>query len=108
MNALSRRSLLLAGSAAAAAPSDRVNVAVVGLRDRGREHIEILGSRPGSHVAAVCDIDQAQTERAVQLGEKVQGAKPRTHQDIRRLLEDEEIDVVSMAACNHWHALGTI
>jgi len=108
MHSLNRRTFLLSGSAAAAAPSDRVNVGVVGLRSRGREHIEILGKLPGSRVAAVCDIDQAQTERAVQLAEKVQGARPKTYQDIRKLLEDKGIDAISIATCNHWHALATI
>jgi len=108
MVCLNRRSFLLAGSAAAGSPSDRVNVAVVGLRGRGREHIEIFGSQPGSRVAAVCDVDQAQTERAVQLAEKVQGARPKTFQDIRKLLEDKEVDAISIATCNHWHALATI
>jgi len=108
MSGFNRRSFLIGAGAAAAAPSNRVNVAVVGLRGRGREHIEIFGALPESRVAAVCDIDQAQTERAVQLVEKVQGARPKTYQDLRKLLEDKDIDAVSIATCNHWHALATI
>jgi len=109
MQSINRRSFLLAtGSAMALGANDRVNVAVVGVRSRGREHISIFGALPGARVAAVCDIDQAQTDRAVQLAEKVQGSKPKTYQDFRKLLEDKDIDAVSIATCNHWHALGTI
>lgn len=81
---------------------------VVGVRSRGRAHIEEFAKRPDCRVAAVCDIDTAQSERAVQLAMKFQSSKPKTYQDIRRLLEDKDIDVVSFAVCNHWHALATI
>ncbi len=110
MSGIHRRSFLLAAGASmtAAGANDRINVGVIGVRSRGREHIEVFGGQPGARVAAVCDIDQAQNERAVQLAEKVQGSKPRTYQDIRRLLEDKEIDAVSIATCNHWHALAAI
>jgi predicted dehydrogenase len=106
---MNRRIFLLGtGLAKAAGANDRIRVAVVGLRGRGRDHIEEFGRNPGSSVAAVCDIDTAQIERAVQLTEKVQGRKPKTYRDIRRLLEDKDIDAVSIATCNHWHALATV
>ncbi len=90
-----------------AGAGERIQVAVVGVRSRGRDLIEEF-ARNGSRVAAVCDIDTAQIERAVQFTERLQGQKPKTYQDIRRLLEDKEIDVVAIATCNHWHALATI
>jgi len=109
MQPMNRRSFMLgAGGAMAAGANDRINVGVVGVRGRGREHINIYGTLPNSRVAAVCDIDQAQSERAVQLTEKVQGSRPKVYQDFRKMLEDKEIDAVSIATCNHWHALGTI
>jgi len=42
------------------------------------------------------------------VAEKQQGKKPGAVQDMRRVFDDPEIDVVSMATPNHWHALGTI
>ncbi len=109
-----RRTFILTSGATAlatqtaAGANDRVNMAVVGVRSRGREHAGIFSTLPGSRVAAVCDIDTAQSERAIPLVEKAQGLKPKTYQDIRRLLEDKDIDAVSLATCNHWHALATI
>ena len=108
-----RTFILTAGSTAlatktAAGANDRINVGVTGIRSRGREHADIFARQPGSRVAAVCDIDTSQTERAIPLVEKAQGTKPKAYQDFRRLLEDKEIDAVSLATCNHWHALGTI
>ncbi len=88
--------------------NDRIRMAVIGVRGRGRDHISIYGKLPNSTVAGVCDIDQAQNERAATLTEQVQGSKPKTYKDLRKLLEDKEIDAVSIATCNHWHALATI
>jgi predicted dehydrogenase len=110
MKPIDRRSFLLGTSLAlpVRGANDRINVAVVGVRSRGRRHIELIGKRPDARVAAVCDIDTAHSERAVQLASKIQGSKPKTYRDLRQLLEDKEVDAVSIATCNHWHALATI
>ena len=99
----------MASGMTALGANDRVNVAVIGLRGRGRDHITSYASLPQARIAAVCDIDQAQIERAVTFTEKATGAKPqKTYQDIRKLLDDKDIDAVSIATCNHWHALATV
>ena len=56
----------------------------------------------------MCDVNQAQTERAVALAEKDQGTKPKVYEDMRRVFDDKDIDAVSIATPNHWHALATI
>lgn len=89
---------------AALGANDRINVAVAGLGGRGREMIGVFAAQPGCRVAAVCDIDQARMEQAAQLCQP----KPKTFGDLRRLLDDKEIDAVVVTACNHWHALATI
>ncbi len=107
---MNRRTFLLSSGAlaSAAGANDRVNVAVAGVRGRGREHIEIYARQPNCRVAAVVDIDQAQSERALGLADKAQSFKPKVYQDFRQMLDDKEIDAVSIATCNHWHALQTI
>ncbi len=112
MQELPRRAFVITAGAAisrtAWGANDRINVAVVGVRGRGRDHIAEYIPQGNTRVAAVCDIDTAQTERAVQLVNKLGGGTPKVYQDYRKLLEDKTIDVVSLATCNHWHALGTI
>jgi predicted dehydrogenase len=114
IDCMERRTFILTSGAtalatrAAAGANDRVNLAVVGVRSRGREHVDLFARNAASRVAAVCDIDTAQSERALPLAEKAQGGKPKVYQDFRKVLEDKEIDAVSLATCNHWHALGAI
>jgi predicted dehydrogenase len=101
--------IAMASGMTALGANDRINVGVIGLRGRGRDHITCYSQLPEARVAAVCDIDQAQIERAVQFTEQKTGAKPQnTYQDIRKLLENKDIDAVSIATCNHWHALAAI
>jgi predicted dehydrogenase len=88
--------------------SDQVRVAVIGVHGRGRNHIENFSKLPGVQVVALCDPDgQIVAQRAREF-EETYGRKVRTEQDLRKLYEDPEIDVVSIATPNHWHSLATI
>lgn len=88
-------------------PSDKINVAVVGVRGRGKDHVSGF-LRDECRVVAICDVDENIITPAMQMVEKKQGAAPKFYADLRQLLEDKEIDVVSIATPNHWHALGAI
>jgi predicted dehydrogenase len=88
-----------------AAPSERVRVAVIGLRNRGTDHARLFAANPGAEVAAVCDIDDAMFEKPASSVQKLTGKAPRTEKDFRRLLEDKSIDAVTIATPDHWHAL---
>jgi predicted dehydrogenase len=108
-NFIQTSAIAMASGMTSLGANDRINVAVIGVRSRGRDHITSYAKLPQARIAAVCDIDQAQVERAVAFTDKLTGAKPqRTYQDIRKLLEDKDIDAVSIATCNHWHALATV
>jgi len=110
MQKLNRRTFVAGvGSAfAAMGANDRINVAVVGVRGRGREHIQVYAAEKRVRIAAICDIDTAQIERAVAQTRSLGQSDPKTYQDFRKLLEDRDIDAVSIATPNHWHALQTI
>jgi predicted dehydrogenase len=88
--------------------NDRIQVGIVGLGGRGRAHLGYYMAIPTAQVAAVCDIDQAAQERAVAMVEKQTGVKPRVFTDMRKMFEDRELNAVSIATPNHWHALATI
>jgi predicted dehydrogenase len=54
----------LAAGWRASAANDAVNVAVIGLGGRGRDHIHEFPARPDARFTALCDVDQAALERA--------------------------------------------
>lgn len=88
--------------------NDRIRVACCGVRGQGRAHIANFQQLPDAEVVALCDIDENVLADRLKEFQERGWAKPKTYTDIRQLLEDPEIDVVSFATPNHWHALGTI
>ena len=89
-------------------PNETVRVAVIGLRSRGMDHCRALAQIPNVSIATLCDIDQRLLPGAVAEVEKLTGQRPATATEYRKVLEDPNIDAVSIATPNHWHALQTI
>ncbi len=91
--------------------NERVNIAVVGIRGRGLGHINSYCSLKNSknvRIRTICDVDeQFFDERSNLIFDKT-GEKPLTEWDMRKVLDDKNIDAVSFATPNNWHALGTI
>jgi len=72
------------------------------------DHIHGFNALPNAEVVMLCDPDaNVLAERAGQFEAKY-GRKVRTEQDLRKVFDDHEIDAVSVATPNHWHALATI
>ena len=118
MNNLSRRSFLKnsvsAGITIAALPysnvlgaNDTIRVAVVGMNGQGAYHIRILNEIAGVKVVAICDADTDIIAREKQKFDE-RGENVATYTDVRKLLEDKNIDAITTATPNHWHALITI
>ncbi len=87
--------------------NDDIRCAVVGLNGRGKEHIKALSQLKGVRIVALCDVD------SVVLGKELQklsdaGGKAEGYDDIRKVLENKDIDAVTLATPHHWHALGAI
>jgi len=113
---LPRRAFLkttLAGTAAfltarawaqAAGANGDVRVAVVGLNGRGREHLRQLRAVSGVRIVALCDVDTAVLDRTAEALAK-DGLAPEKFTDLRRLLDWPDVDAVTIATPNHWHAL---
>ncbi|HEX2860877.1 MAG TPA: Gfo/Idh/MocA family oxidoreductase, partial [Lacunisphaera sp.] len=81
-----------------------VRVAVVGLNGRGRNHLTSLRAVPGVRIAAICDVDTAVLERTAAALAK-EGITPAKFTDVRTLLASPDIDAITIATPNHWHAL---
>jgi predicted dehydrogenase len=88
--------------------NDTINVAVIGIRSRGRAHIEALAKIPNVKIAILCDIDRRLLPEATAYVEKLTGYKPAMETEFRKILDNKNIDAVTIATPNHWHALMTI
>ena len=88
--------------------NDRINAAVLGIHGRGKNHIQSLMELENVRVATLCDPDMnLLTEQQKTFKEKYD-KKVKLEQDLRRVYDDKDIDVVTIATPNHWHALAMI
>ncbi|MGA2177783.1 MAG: Gfo/Idh/MocA family oxidoreductase [Verrucomicrobiota bacterium] len=110
-----KRSALAAGVMGFAARSwaqvpganEDIRVAVVGFNGRGRSHISSWLKTKGVRLTALCDVDSKVIEAELGRLEK-DGPKVETYTDIRKLLASKNVDAISIATPNHWHALATV
>jgi len=95
----------LAASArqARAQPSSKVHIACVGAGWGGKGHDDMMQTSVGHEIVAICDIDE---ERLAKSGEKFPGAKRYT--DWRKMLEQKDIDAVTISTPDHMHAAVTL
>jgi predicted dehydrogenase len=122
-NSLTRRAFLketsiLAGGFAAFAstqslraakgPNDKVVVGIIGCNNRGMDHIAGYLALPAVEIGYICDVDSRALEKGLAAVAKKQEKKPQGVKDLRRLLDDPNVDAVSIATPDHWHAPATI
>lgn len=91
--------------------NDRIMLAVVGVRGQGQTHIKNwteLNTLKNIRVKTLCDADEHCFDQPAKIIVDKGGNKPATEIDMRKVFDDKEIDAVSFATPNHWHALGTI
>jgi predicted dehydrogenase len=111
MAALAAGSSLLETTSEAAnarGPNERINVCVIGVRGQGGGHCRAYAGRNNCRVTHICDVDSAVIGGAMTNIAKAQGSKPEHVTDLRRIMENKDIHVVSIATPNHWHALAAI
>jgi predicted dehydrogenase len=90
--------------------NETINIGVVGCRNHGSwAHLEdSYLNFPNVNVIALCDPDLASIDRCSKIMYD-KGAPPaKAYSDIRKMLENKDIDAISVATPNHWHALATV
>ncbi len=89
-------------------PNDKIVVAVMGVNSRGGALANTFASLPGSEVAVICDVDERATARCVKNVSERQDKTPEGEEDLRKILERDDIDAIVIAAPDHWHAPATL
>ncbi len=84
--------------------SNFIRVGVIGL-SRGVAHVRRFAETSGVEVAYVCDVDEKRIARGTKA---LKAGNAKGVVDFRRILEDDEVDVLSIAAPNFWHAPAAI
>jgi len=84
--------------------NDDIRVAVVGINGRGSSHIGAFDKMKGVRLVALCDVDRKVLERRSKPF-KDRNTPVEGYIDIRKLLENKNIDAISIATTNHWHSL---
>lgn len=97
--------------AAVIGSNDRITMAVVGLRSRGKDHISswcALKDNRNVTIKTVCDVDEQFFQPAIKLIQDKTGDKVVTEWEMRKIFDDKDIDAISFGLPNHWHALSAI
>jgi predicted dehydrogenase len=86
----------------------RINIAVMGIRSRGKALAEAFAAQKDCEVTWLCEVDDRYFEATLQAIEPHQKRKPKLEKDIRKVLEDKDLDALVIAAPDHWHAPAAI
>ncbi len=84
--------------------NDRINFAVVGAYSRGQAHIKAIAKTKNASLGYLCDVDSRVFDSAGKLIETETGKKAANVGDFRKLLENKDLDAITIATPEHWHA----
>ena len=96
------------GQAAKAPASERVQVGMVGAAGRAGKLNSLFANNPNVDIAVIAEIDPRRLPNTLQEVTKIQGHKPKTTTDFRKLIDDPKIDALCVGTPDHWHAIPTI
>ncbi|WP_290792263.1 Gfo/Idh/MocA family protein [Flavihumibacter sp. UBA7668] len=97
-------SFLKAGSAA----NSTVVIGVVGTNSRGFYLAKLFAAIEGVTVGYICDVDEQVLNKTLAEIEKQTGKRPKGYRDVRKMLEEKDLDAICIATPDHWHAPATL
>lgn len=85
--------------------NDRVNFAIIGLNSRAYAHLSSLkANQKDAQITHVCDVDTPILEKFAGKTETAMGTKPVAEKDFRKVLASSDVDAITIATPDHWHA----
>ena len=85
--------------------NDRLNFAVIGLHSRGYAHLYGLQTnKDAARISHVCDVDSDVLNTFAEKAKATLGYAPIADKDFRNILESKDVDAITIATTDHWHA----
>jgi predicted dehydrogenase len=85
--------------------NERVNFAVIGLNGRGGAHLSALRANiKDARITHVCDVDSTILDRFARKTTETMGDAPKADKEFRKVLASKDVDVITIATPDHWHA----
>ena len=85
--------------------NERLNFAVIGLNSRGYAHLaSIKANKCSARISYVCDVDSDILQKFADTTEREMGEPCGTEKDFRTVLDSHDVDAITIATPDHWHA----
>jgi predicted dehydrogenase len=85
--------------------NERLNFAVIGLNGRAYAHLSSLkANQDAVHISHVCDVESNILAKFAAATKQMMGYDVATEKDFRKILERKDIDAITIATPDHWHA----
>jgi predicted dehydrogenase len=85
-------------------PGNKVIVGVMGTNGRGEYLATLYSALPDVEVGYICEVDENVLNRTIEKIKSLTGKAPKAYKDVRKLLEEKDLDALVVAAPDHWHA----
>src|ERR1700759_2085153 len=85
--------------------NERLNFAVIGLNGRAYAHLSSLkANQDAAHISHVCDVESNILAKFAAATKQMMGYDVATEKDFRKILERKDVDAITIATPDHWHA----
>jgi predicted dehydrogenase len=96
----------ISSALAGCAPSDRINIGLIGCNGMGFADLSAFLEHPQVECVALCDIDDGVLSKRAADVEKIRGKKPANlYKDWRQVIDNKDINLVIVGTPDHWHCL---